>query len=81
MARMVVDRMIYLPVRSRDGIKLSFDTQLKNRPCLNIPRPGVLHQYFGRNISKYLGQNSSKSNETILLSQDTLMVQGVVHQR
>ena len=57
MTRMVVDGMIFSPVRSNDGIKLSFDTSLNNLPCLNILRPRVLSQYLGRNVTEYLVQN------------------------
>ena len=68
MARLAVNRMVYSPVSSKYGIELSLDTSLNNRPCLNILRPGVLRQYFGRNLTEYLGQNSSESNrnETIV---------------
>ena len=55
--------MVCLPVNSKDGIKLSLDTPLNNRPCLNILCPGVLRQYFDRNVTGYLGQNSSDSSE------------------
>ena len=62
MARIVVCRMLYSPVNSKDGIKLSLDTPLNNSPHLNILRPGVLHHYFGRNVTEYLGQKSSDSS-------------------
>ena len=55
MSRMVVDRMVCSSVNSKYGIKLSLDTPLKNCPCVNILLPGVLRQYFGRNITEYLG--------------------------
>ena len=42
MARMVVDRMVCLPLSSKDSIKLLLDTPLNNYLCLNILRPGVL---------------------------------------
>ena len=60
MARMVIDRMVSSPLNSKDGINLSLDTPLKNCPGLNILRLGGLRQYFGRNVTEYLGQNSSK---------------------
>ena len=80
MARMVVDRIVCSPVNSKYSIELSLYTPLNNRPCLSLVHPGVLRQCFSRNISEYLGQNSSESsgNETIIT---TLMVQGVVHHR
>ena len=66
--RMVVERMVCSSVRSKDGIKLSLDTPLNNRPCLDIVRSEVLRQYFGRNVTEYLGQSSSESsgNDTIV---------------
>ena len=62
MVRMVVDRMVCSSVNSKYGIKLSLDTPLKNHPRINILRPWVLHQYFGRNITNYLEHNLSESN-------------------
>ena len=68
MARIVVCRMLYSPVNSKDGIKLSLDTPLNNRPYLNILRPGVSCLYFGRNVIEYSGQNSfdSSGNDIIV---------------
>ena len=67
-SRMVVDRMVCSPMKSKYGIKLSLDTPLKNCPYLNILRPGVLRQYFDWNINVYLGQTPSESsgNDTIV---------------
>ena len=58
MARIGVDRILCSSVSSKDGIKLSLDTPLNNRSCLNILRPGVLHQYFVQNVTDHLEQNS-----------------------
>ena len=38
-------------MNSVDGIKLSIDTPLNNGECLNIHRPAVLRQYFGKEVS------------------------------
>ena len=42
MARMLVDRLIYSPMNSKDIIKLSLDTPLSNCTYLNILCPGVV---------------------------------------
>ena len=52
MARMVIDKMVCSPANSKDSIKLSLDKPLNNHTCLNMLRPGVLRQYFGRNVTE-----------------------------
>ena len=55
-ARMVIDRIEYSHVSSKDIIKSSLNTPLNNHPCLHILRLGVLRQYFDRNVADYLAQ-------------------------
>ena len=38
-------------MNSADGIKLSIDKPLNNSECLNIHRPALLKQYFGKELS------------------------------
>ena len=49
-ARDIIRKLIYSPINSKDGIKLSWDTPLNNQRCLNILRPAVLRQYYGANV-------------------------------
>ena len=60
--------MVCSPVNSKNGIEISLDTPLNNCPCLNMLCPGVLRQYFGMNVTEYLGQSSSdySVNENVI---------------
>ena len=49
-ARQIINKIIRSPINSKEGIKLSLDTPLNNPPSLNILRPAVLRQYFGKNL-------------------------------
>ena len=49
-ARYVIRKIIYSPIISMDGLKLSWDTTLKNQRCLNILGPTVLRQYYSVNV-------------------------------
>ena len=51
MSRAIIDRLICSPLNSRNGIKLSMDKPLNNPCCLNIVRPAVLRQYYGKVIN------------------------------
>ena len=55
-SRSVIDTLICNPINSKNGLKLSIDTPLNNDACLNIHRPAVLRQYFGREVENY-GRN------------------------
>ena len=48
MRRVIVDRLICPPFNSRTGIKLSLEIPLNNACDLNITRPAVLRQYYGK---------------------------------
>ena len=48
MSRIILDRLICSRLNSKNGIKLSFDKPLNNALQLNITRPAVLRQYFGK---------------------------------
>jgi hypothetical protein len=52
LSRRDIDTLINYPINSADGIKLSIDKPLNNSECLNIYRPAVLRQYFGREVSR-----------------------------
>ena len=52
LSRCVIDQLISHPVNSANGIKLSIDKPLNNDECLNIHRPAVLRQYFGKEVSR-----------------------------
>ena len=48
--------MIRSPINSDSGIKLSLDKPLNNDIDLNVLRPAVLRQYFGKEITKVNGK-------------------------
>ena len=48
MSRVIIDQVICAPINSKYGIKLSLDQPLNNSVDLNILRPAVLRQYFGK---------------------------------
>ena len=48
MSRVIIDQVICAPINSKYGIKLSLDQPLNNCVDLNILRPAVLRQYFGK---------------------------------
>ena len=52
LSRRDIDTLISHPMNSECGIKLSIDKPLNNSECLNIYRPAVLRQYFGREVSR-----------------------------
>ena len=52
LSRRDIDTLISHLMNSADGIKLSIDIPLKNSECLNIHRPAVLRQYFGKELSR-----------------------------
>ena len=60
--------MVCSPVNSKDGVKLSLDTPLNNRPYIKILCQEVICQYYGRSITDYLGQKLSEysGNDTIV---------------
>ena len=49
-ARHIITKIIRSPINSNEGIKLSLDTPLNNPASLNILRPAVLRQYFGKSL-------------------------------
>ena len=49
-ARHIITKIIRSPINSNEGIKLSLDTPLNNPASLNILRPAVLRQYYGKNL-------------------------------
>ena len=49
-SRRVIDTLIFSKINSKQGIKLSFDKPWWFQTCLNITRPAVLRQYFGKEI-------------------------------
>ena len=50
LSRRAIDTIISNPINSKHGIKLSVDKPLNNNECLNIHRPAVLRQYFGKEM-------------------------------
>ena len=50
LARQIVDKLISAPINSKDGIHVSMDSPYRRYHLLNILRPSVLRQYYGRNI-------------------------------
>ena len=56
LGRKVVDELITSPINSKSGIKLSLDKPLNNRICLNIFRPAVLRQYYGKDFANIDGK-------------------------
>ena len=52
LSRRFIDTLISHPMNSKYGINLSIDKPLNNSECLNILRPAVLRQYFGKEISR-----------------------------
>ena len=60
MSRIIIDRLICSRLNSKNGIKLSFDKPLSNPLRLNITRPAVLRQYFGKVVeSSVIEDNKS----------------------
>ena len=49
-ARDIIKKIIQSPINSKNAIKLSWDTPLNNKMCLNILRPAVIRQYYGANV-------------------------------
>ena len=56
LSRKVVDELITSPLNSKYGIKVSLDKPLNNDICLNIFRPAVLRQYFGKEVANIDGK-------------------------
>ena len=56
LSRKVVDELITSPINSKSGIKLSLDKPLNNDICLNIFRPAVLRQYYGKDVANIDGK-------------------------
>ena len=56
LSRTVIDELIRSPVNSKFRIKLLFDKPLNNNIGLNILRPAVLRQYFGKEVANIDGQ-------------------------
>ena len=56
LSRTVIDKLIRSPINSKCGIKLSLDKPLNNDVDLNILRPAVLRQYFGKEIDNINGK-------------------------
>ena len=56
LSRRVVDELISSPINSKCGIKLSLDKPLNNDICLNIFRPAVLRQYYGKEVANIDGK-------------------------
>ena len=59
MSRVIVDRLICSSLNSKTGIKISFDTPLNNARDLNITRPAVLRQYYGK-----VSEDSTQESDT-----------------
>ena len=55
-SRKVVDELITSPINSKSGIKLSLDKPLNNEIFLNIFRPAVLRQYYGKDVGNIDGK-------------------------
>ena len=47
MTRVVLEQLVYSPINSAHGIKLSMYNPLDNHKCINTTKPAVLRQYFG----------------------------------
>ena len=56
LSRTVIDELIRSPINSKCGIKLSLDKPLNNDIGLNILRPAVLRQYFGKEVANIHGR-------------------------
>ena len=57
MTRGVLGQLDSSPINSAYGIKLTLDNFLGNHTCLNITRPAVVGQYFGRESILQNNQN------------------------
>ena len=55
LSRIVIDELIRSRINSKCGIKLSLDKPLNNDISLNILRPVVLRQYFGKEVANIDG--------------------------
>ena len=55
-SRAIIDEVICSPINSDSGIKLSLDKPLNNDVDLNVLRPAVLRQYFGKEIRNVDGK-------------------------
>ena len=56
LSRAIIDEVIRSPINSHSGIKLSLDKPLNNNIDLNILRPAVLRQYYGKDIAEVNGK-------------------------
>ena len=56
LSRKAVDEIISFPINSKCGIKLSLDKPLNSDICLNIFRPVVLRQYYGKEVANIDGK-------------------------
>ena len=57
LSRGFIHNIINSPINSKTGIKLSLDKPLNNDVDLNILRPAVLRQYFGKQINTIDGKH------------------------
>ena len=57
LSRKVVDELLTSHINSNSGIKLSLDKPLNNDICLNIFRPAVLRQYYGKEVGNIDGKS------------------------
>ena len=56
LSRAIINEIICSPINSDSGIKLSLDKPLNNEIDLNVLRPAVLRQYFGKEIRNVNGK-------------------------
>ena len=56
LSRAIIDEIIRSPINSDSGIKLSLDKPPNNDIDLNVLRPAVLRQYFGKQTRKVNGK-------------------------
>ena len=56
LSRNVLDEIMTSNINSNSGIKISLDKPLNNDICLNILRPAVLRQYYGKDVGNIDGK-------------------------
>ena len=54
----MLKQLVRSPINFSHGIQLSLYKPLGNQTCLNITRPSVLRQYFGRKLIPNNDQNN-----------------------
>ena len=56
--RGVLEQLVHSTINYVHGIQLLFDKPLGNHTCLNITRPALFRQYFGRESISNNDQNN-----------------------